>query len=73
MRKLYSLVELEQLFPGKFTVRTLRREIQAGRLKALRARPSVNAKLLVEEADFDAWMENAKDWAIQHRTMREED
>lgn len=48
--------------------RVLRKEIAAGRLKALRLRPSVNAKLFLRAEDVHAWLVAAQGRAVVRRT-----
>jgi hypothetical protein len=46
----------------------LRKEVAAGRLKALRLRPSANAKLFLREEDVRAWLAAAQGRAVVRRT-----
>ncbi len=47
--------------------RVLRKEIAAGRLRAVRLRPGSNAKLFLIEEDVATWLEAAREHAIVWR------
>ncbi len=47
--------------------RVLRKEIAAGRLRAIRLRPGSNAKLFLIEEDVAAWLEAAREYAVVWR------
>jgi len=55
--KLYTLVELAHLLGNGVKVKSLRAEVNVGRLKAVRIRPSHNSKILVSEQDFNSWLQ----------------
>ena len=58
--KLYTLREAVAAFNSSgVTEKSLRREVYAGRLRAVRTRPSHNAKILILEQDLLAWLENS--------------
>lgn len=46
-----------ELGEGVVSVKTLRAEVHAGRLKACRARPSRNSRILLTEAALVEWWE----------------
>lgn len=55
--RLYTLKELVEAFGSSgVSVRSLRREIQAGRLRALRVRPGQTAKILIREDEVMRWL-----------------
>jgi len=56
--KLYTLKEAVEAFGTKgVTIRSLRREINANRLKIYRSRPGRTAKILIREAELIRWLE----------------
>ena len=56
--KLYTLKEAVAAFgTSGISLKSLRREVHAGRLKAFRARPGSNAKILISEAELMRWLE----------------
>lgn len=55
--RLYTLKEAAAAFGSSgVTVSSLRREVQAGRLKAVRTRPGRNAKILIAEPELLRWL-----------------
>ncbi len=54
--KLKTLMEWETHFEGKIKASTLRAEVKAGRLRAIRARPGCNATILVSEDEMARWL-----------------
>jgi hypothetical protein len=57
-RELLSLKKAARALGDDISERTLRREIKAGRLKAMRARPGANSKLLIRADWLDEWVED---------------
>lgn len=56
--RLYTLQEVVEAFGSVgITIKSLRREVHAGRLKALRARPGRTAKILIAEGEILRWLE----------------
>lgn len=55
--KLYSLSALALALGDAVTVKSLRAEVHAGRLRAVRVRPGCNAKILIREEDALEWLE----------------
>lgn len=57
--KLYTLREAVAAFSsGGVTEKSLRREVYAGRLHAVRTRPGHNSKILIREEDLLGWLES---------------
>lgn len=56
--KLYTLKEIIEAFGSSgVSIKSLRREIAAGRLAAVRTRPGRTAKLLVREDEILRWLD----------------
>lgn len=54
--RVFTLKEaVKELGTAGIAVKTLRKEIHAGRLRAVTARPSRNSKLLITEDELKAW------------------
>ena len=58
MKAWLTIALLVSRFGGEISDKSWRREIMAGRLKAIRARPSANAKLLVSETELQRWLDD---------------
>lgn len=56
--KLYTLKEAVEAFgTSGITVKSLRREVHAGRLKVLRSRPGRTAKVLISQEELLRWLQ----------------
>jgi hypothetical protein len=56
--KLYTLKEAVEAFGSEgITVRSLRREIYANRLKVIRSRPGRTARILIREDELLRWLD----------------
>lgn len=55
--RLYTLVEAAGLLGPSVSVKVLRAEVHAGRLKALRLRPGPNAKIFLRLSDIETWLD----------------
>lgn len=54
--RVFTLKEaVKELGTAGISVKTLRKEIHSGRLRAARARPSRNARILITEQELKAW------------------
>lgn len=47
--------------------RVLRKEILSGRLRAIRFRPGANAKIYLDRADVEAWLNAARSRSVVSR------
>lgn len=55
--KAYTLKEAVALFgTSGISLRSLRREIHAGRLRAIRSRPGRNSKILILHSELERWI-----------------
>lgn len=54
--KFKTLKEWAEYFGNRIPASTLRAEVLAGHLKAIRARPGCNAPILVAEVEMDRWL-----------------
>ncbi|MCB9895696.1 MAG: helix-turn-helix domain-containing protein [Planctomycetes bacterium] len=52
-----SLKQAADALGPEVSVKVLRREVHAGRLRCYRLRPGSNSKILVSEQDLAAWLE----------------
>lgn len=55
--RLLSLKEAAQLLGPQVSVKTLRREVLAGRLRCYRLRPGSNSRILLSETELARWLE----------------
>lgn len=55
-KKFMTLKECAEHLGGSIPASTLRAEVLAGNLKAIRARASCNAPILVSEVELDRWV-----------------
>lgn len=68
--RVYTLKEAAEALGSKgVSVKSLRREVYAGRIKALRVRPGITAKLLITEDELLRWLE--EDAAARQYMTRE--
>ena len=56
--KFRTLKEWSKAFDGHIPASTLRAEVHAGNLKAIRARSSCNAPILISDREMERWLEN---------------
>lgn len=55
--RLLTLAQAAHALGENVSVKVLRSEVHAGRLKCYRLRPSSNAKILISEAELARWLE----------------
>lgn len=56
--KLFTLAEAVEAFGSTgVTIKALRKEVHAGRLRAVRTSPGANAKILLTEKELTRWLE----------------
>lgn len=53
-----TLKQWEEKLGGAIPASTLRAEVLGGNIKAIRARPSCNAPILISETEMNRWLEN---------------
>jgi len=55
--KLRTLKQWEEYFEGGIPASTLRAEVRAGNIRAIRARPGCNAPILISDKEMARWLD----------------